>query len=144
MHAADGCSNVINGSTQYTPRMGRKLTKPRGQHGEKLAALRRDAGLTQAELAEAIGEHQQTIAYWERSPRPARSDAIPKLARILGVSVEDLLNDANVPAKQPRKSGPTGKIDKLFDEVSRLPRRQQDKIAEFVSAFIEQHKRKAS
>jgi transcriptional regulator with XRE-family HTH domain len=124
--------------------MGRKLTKPRGKHGQKLASLRREAGLTQTELADAIGEMQQTIAYWERSPRPARSDAIPKIARVLGVSIEDLLSDTNVPPKRPIKSGPTGKMEKLFAEVSRLPRRQQDKIAEFVSAFIEQHKRKAS
>lgn len=127
----------------YTAGMGRKLTKPRGQHGAKLAALRRDAGLTQAELADAIDEQQQTIAYWERSPRPARSDAIPKLAKVLGVTIEDLLNDDQVLPKRQKKSGPTSKMEKLFDEVSRLPRRQQDKVAEFVTAFIEQHKRKA-
>ena len=128
----------------YSQSMGRNLTKPRGQHGTKLAALRREAGLTQAELGAAIGEQQQTIAYWERNTRPARADAIPKLAKILGVTIEDLLDDKKRPPARTQRRGPTGKLEKLFDEVARLPRRQQDKITEFVSAFINEYKRKAS
>jgi transcriptional regulator with XRE-family HTH domain len=129
----------------YTAGMGRKLTKPRGRHGARLAVLRQDAGLSQVDLAQAIGEKQQTIAYWERSARPPRSDAIPKLARVLGVSTELLLSEPGpTPARPPTKSPPIGRIQKLFDQVSRLPRRQQDKVVEFVSAFIEQYRRKAS
>jgi hypothetical protein len=33
----------------------------------------------------------------------------------------------------------TGKVRKLFEEVSRLPRRQQEKVVEFVSAFVKQY-----
>jgi len=35
-------------------------------------------------------------------------------------------------------------VQQLFREVAKLPRRQQDKVVEFVSAFIDQYKRKAS
>jgi hypothetical protein len=44
-------------------------------------------------------------------------------------------------------NGPTitsTKVRNLFEEVSELPRRQQDKVVEFVSALVEQYKRKAS
>ena len=131
----------------YTPTaMGRKLTKTRHSQGARLAALRTSAGLTQVELAALVGEKQQTIAYWERRARPPRSDALPGLARALGVSVEDLIGSK--PLLELRTitaaPGPAGKVRKLFEEVSRLPRRQQDKVVEFVSAFIEQHKKKAS
>jgi len=136
---------AISEITPYALSMPRKLTKTRGKQGAFLASLRRDAGLTQTQLADAIGEKQQTIAYWERSARPARSDAIPKLARILGVSSEDLLQGkGQAPPKRLQRSGPSSKIQKLFEEVSQLPRRQQDKVIEFVAAFVEQHKRKAS
>lgn len=128
----------------YTTAMGRKLTKPRGRHGARLAVLRQQAGLTQVELANLIGEKQQTIAYWERSSRPPRSDALPKLARVLGVQLEDLVKSSGAVPEPSPKIGPTGRVQKLFTEVARLPRRQQDKIIEFVSAFIDQHKRKAS
>jgi hypothetical protein len=36
--------------------------------------------------------------------------------------------------------GPDGKLRKIFEDASRLPRRQQEKIAEFVTAFINQYK----
>ncbi len=123
--------------------MGRKLSTRRPRQGAKLASLRRDAGLTQTELARLVGEKQQTIAYWEKSSRPPRSDVLPKLAKVLGVRIDDLINEKPSPPNQrPRPSG--GRVQKLFDEVSRLPRRQQDKVVEFVSAFIEQYKRQAS
>jgi hypothetical protein len=43
-----------------------------------------------------------------------------------------------------RGGGPVGKVRKLFDEVSKLPRRQQDKIVEFLAPIIEDFKRRAS
>jgi transcriptional regulator with XRE-family HTH domain len=118
----------------------RKLSKPRPRQGARLAALRRAAGLTQAELADHIGEVQPNIAYWEQSDKPPRSDVLPKLANVLGVSVEDLLSTDLLP--EP-KHGPVGRMQKLFAEVSRLPRRQQDKVAEFVEAFVDKFRRDA-
>ena len=124
----------------YTQTMARPLTRKRPQQGAHLAALRKAAHLSQAELGKLIGESQQNIAYWECADKPPRSDVLPKLAKALGVTVEQLLkpNGATV-----RRGGPVGKVQKVFEEVSRLPRRQQDKIVEFVSALVEQYKRKA-
>ena len=118
----------------------RKLTKPRPRQGARLAALRRAAGVTQAELATLVGESQPNIAYWELSEKPPRSDVLPKLAKVLGVSVEELLSSDVVPE---RRHGPVGRMQKIFEEVSRLPRRQQDKVIEFVEAFVAQQVRKA-
>jgi transcriptional regulator with XRE-family HTH domain len=108
-----------------------------GQQGERLLRLRQAAGLTQEELAELIGESQSNIAFWEQSDKPPRSDILPKMAEALGVRVEALLNGNSRPE---RKGGPTGKVHKVFEEVSQLPRRQQEKIIEFVSAFVNQYK----
>jgi len=44
----------------------------------------------------------------------------------MGVSVAELLRE-DVPIKRARKTGPTGKVHKVFEEVSKLPRRQQEK-----------------
>lgn len=44
-----------------------------------------------------------------------------------------------VQIKRARKSGPTGKMHKIFEEVSKLPRRQQEKIVEVVSALVSQY-----
>jgi transcriptional regulator with XRE-family HTH domain len=123
----------------YTAGVPRALSKPRPSQGARLAALRRDAGLTQTELARLVGEPQQNIALWEQSNKPPRSDAIPKLAKALGVSVEDLFTDKVRPA---RRAGPVGKVRKLFDEVAKLPRRQQEKIVEFLTPIVEDYKRR--
>jgi len=36
--------------------------------------------------------------------------------------------------------GPAGKLRKVFEEVSALLRRQQDKVVEFVAAFVCQYR----
>jgi transcriptional regulator with XRE-family HTH domain len=77
----------------YTPGvMPRKSTKTRPPQGTRLAELRKDAGLSQYELARYVGVPQANIAFWERSEKPPRSDVLPKMAQALGVSVEELLN----------------------------------------------------
>jgi len=43
-----------------------------------------------------------------------------------------------------KKGGPDGKLRKVFEEASGLPRRQQEKIMEFVPAFINQYKQSQS
>jgi len=125
-------------STLYPAAMPPKLSKPRPRQGARLASLRRAAGLTQVELAQLIGEAQPNIAYWEQSEKPPRSDVLPKLAKIFGVSVDHLLSSDVVPE---RRRGPVGRLQKLFDGVSRLPRRQQDKLIEFIEAFIDRYER---
>ena len=119
-----------------------KLKKSRPRRGAHLIALRAAAGLTQVELASAIGETQQNVAYWEQSEYPPRADVVPKLAKALGVRVEDVLDlETTSPARRP---GPVGRVQKAFEKVARLPRRQQDKIIDIVEAFVAQHDRKAS
>lgn len=116
--------------------MAKRLTKPRPKQGQRLMHLRMEAGLSQYELAHLIGEPQSNVAFWEQSDKPPRSDVLPKLAKALGVRIEDLLN-GNTGIE--RKGGPTGKVRKVFEEVSKLPRRQQEKVVEFVSAFVKQY-----
>ncbi len=116
--------------------MGRKLTRNRPKQGERLREFRIAAGLSQYELARLIDEPQPNIAFWELNEKPPRSDVLPKMAEALGVRVEDILGINGT----PRRGGPAGKVRKLFDQVSKLPRRQQDKVVEFVSAFVNQHK----
>jgi transcriptional regulator with XRE-family HTH domain len=103
--------------------------------------LRKAAGLSQAEPAELVGESQANIAFWERSAKPPRSDVFPKLARVLRVRVEDLLGDGG---GLPAHPGPVGQIQRIFEEVRKLPRRQQQKVVEVVAALVDQYRRKAS
>jgi DNA-binding XRE family transcriptional regulator len=120
---ADFADSTISGRDRiYNCCMGRKLTKPRPKQGARLAELRQAAGLSQYELARIIGVAQPNIAFWEMSEKPPRSDLLPRMAKALGVSVEQLLNTDSVKKITERKGGPTGKVRKVFERVSRLPR----------------------
>jgi len=125
----------------YPLSMPRKLSKPRPRQGANLATLRQAAGLSQAELAKLVGDTQRNIAYWEQSDKPPRSDVVPKLAKVLGCSVEQLLGISHL---ADRRSSLVGKTQRAFEEVARLPRSQQDKIVEIVEALVDQYRRKAS
>lgn len=125
----------------YDLRMPQRAPKSRPPQGARLADLRRAAGLTQVELAKLLGETQQNITFWEHSDKPPRSEILPKLAKVLGVSVEQLLGISPLADRRP---GPVGKTQKAFEEVARLPRSQQDKIVEIVEALVDQFRRKAS
>jgi len=119
----------------------RKLSKPRPKQGARLVALRKKAGLSQTELAKAIGLPQTTIAHWEQSSTPPRSEALPLLAKALGVDIDDILGGSD--SALARNTGPVGRVQKVFDEVRRLPRRQQERVLDIVVGYIEQLKRKA-
>lgn len=128
----------------YNLLMGRKFTKTRPKLGAHLAALRVNAGLSQEDLAQRIGVLQQTIAFWEQTDKPPRSEILLKLADALDVSIQTLLTENGGPVAVKKKGGPDGKLRKIFEDASRLPRRQQEKIAEFVSAFINQYRQSHS
>ena len=39
---------------------------------------------------------------------------------------------------KPKKQAAKGRLQLVFESASRLPRRQQEKVAEFVEAFVAQ------
>ena len=86
---------------------------------------------------------QANIAFWERSEKPPRSEVLPKMAEALGVSVEDLLivETGKAANRKAAKSNgrPAGKVREDFDRVSKLPRRQQEHIVNWVSAYVSQY-----
>jgi hypothetical protein len=57
-----------------------------------------------------------------------------------GTSSGQIIDPEATPPSSPR-SGPVGRVGKAFHEVSRLPRRQQDKIIEIVEAFVAQQRK---
>ena len=67
--------------------------------GNRLRRLRKKAGLTQEQLAEAVSVNPITISWWENDKYLPKTQSIKALAKALGVSEADLLNDP------PEKSG---------------------------------------
>ena len=60
--------------------------------GEMISSLRREKNMTQNDLADKINVNDKAVSKWERNLSCPDINSIPKLAEILGVSVEKLLN----------------------------------------------------
>ena len=116
---------------------GRPSKKKATESGARLAALRKQAGLSQAALAEAIGIPQRTISFYEREGGYVPSTLVPQLAKALGVSLEDLLGIGD--GAQRAKRGPKSQLERQLEAIATLPRNQQQKILAVVEAMIAHH-----
>lgn len=77
-------------------------------YGDRIKALRKAAGLTQADLAEKLCVAQRTIANWEKETREPGLDIIAAIGQVFDVSTEYLINGAE---PEPTKGGlPVGLI----------------------------------
>jgi transcriptional regulator with XRE-family HTH domain len=59
--------------------------------GEKLRAARKAAGMTQAELAEKVGQQQRDISRWENGLVEPGVLIVKAMAQALGCKMEDLV-----------------------------------------------------
>ena len=122
----------------YHPDMpaGRPSRRKRSPFGDRLAASRQQAGLSQEEVAAKLGVTQRVITYWERDHAALHPEQFAALADLLGVTADYLVGRSET---KKRGSGPTGKAKRLFEEISRLPRSQQEKLFAILEPFLAQH-----
>ena len=59
--------------------------------GEKITELRKAKGMTQKDLAEQMKVTDKAVSKWERNLTCPDINSLPKLAEILGISVDELL-----------------------------------------------------
>ena len=112
---------------------GRPAKNPRSKLGERLTEARLKAGLSQIDLALKLGVSQQVVANWERKAQVIRTSTLTKLAQALNASVHELLG---ISEPKPKPAAARGRLQIVFEVASKLPRRQQEKLAEFVEAFV--------
>lgn len=71
-------------------------TSPRARGAQSpIAAARIAAGLTQAQLAEAVGCKPLAVSRWERGEFSPNASALQQLSKVLGCPMENLLQQKN-------------------------------------------------
>ena len=60
--------------------------------GKRIAQLRKEKGLTQEELSQMMEVSAQAVSKWENDQTCPDIASLPKLAKILGVTVDELLS----------------------------------------------------
>ena len=83
-----------------------------------------------------MGVPSSNIGYWECGAEAPPGVVLPKMATILGVSVDEILGVGPI---KPKRQIAKGRLQQLFEAASHLPRRQQQKIIEFVEPFVATH-----
>lgn len=63
---------------------------------EQIAFLRKQKGLTQEELANALGVTNQAVSKWESAQCCPDIQLLPDIAKLFGVSIDVLFSDSNM------------------------------------------------
>lgn len=86
-----------------------------------LKQLRKKAGLTQAELALAIGTSQAAVAAYETGTKAPELAKLPAIAKALGVSVAELFEEGKTGEQTAKARGNpnrrTVKLQKAFEKL---------------------------
>lgn len=107
--------------------------------GERIARLRREHGVTQVQLAEALGVSQQTMQSYEVGRRRIPVSALPTVAHTLSVSLEELFGESK-PASRSKR-GPASKLEQHLQRISALPKPKQRAVIDVIEAMLAQQGR---
>lgn len=102
------------------------------QAGRRIRVLRKERGLTQTELAKALGIDQSNVSSIERGARGLTVHQALKLARALGVSTDEILAGAAAPSAESRDR----RFLRRLQKIERLPKRDQQALLRTIDAFL--------
>ena len=71
---------------------------------EVISSRRKELGMTQKDLAEKLNITDKAVSKWERGIACPDTASIPKLAQILGISLEELMNAEPAPKNGGEKA----------------------------------------
>ncbi|MEJ2418938.1 MAG: helix-turn-helix transcriptional regulator [Exilibacterium sp.] len=95
----------------------------------KLSQIRKEKGLSQQALADAIGLHVNQIKRYETGSSQPSLDTLKKISKALRVSIDSLVFD-------DEETGPSEALRLQFEAISRMPEEEQQIILELLEGMI--------
>ncbi|MBQ9735399.1 MAG: helix-turn-helix transcriptional regulator [Clostridia bacterium] len=95
----------------------------------KMIKLRKQKGLTQDTFAETIGVSRQAVYKWESAASYPEVDKLLKIARLFGVTVDDMLND-EMDVDREGKMRPVEEVRAEEEELARKKEERRRRRAE--------------
>lgn len=119
--------------------MTKRKTEVIETFGDRLAQLRKAAGYTQIEFAAEVDITQRMVAYYEAPDAHPPAHLLPRIAQVLGVSIDVLLG-----LSQPRrpKQLATNRLERRMLEIEKLNPKAKRQITQLLDTFIESEKLK--
>lgn len=103
--------------------------------GERIASLRKAHGITQVQLADALKVSQQTVQAYEVGRRRIPVSALPVVARLFAVSLEQLFGEVK---RTHSKRGPASKLQQQIEAIAQLPVARQRFVSEMLDTVLAQ------
>jgi transcriptional regulator with XRE-family HTH domain len=86
----------------------------------------------QVRFAGQLGVSQQTVTAYESGNRRVPISHLPRLAALLGTSIEELIGEPPKAAKR----GPTPKLQQQLEQVQSLPKAKQRIVSEVLDSLL--------
>ncbi len=99
---------------------------------ERLAALRKERGFTQQQMADKIGMHVSQLKRYEGGTTQPTIDVFRRIALALNVSADMLLFEVN-------ERGPDERLRLQFEAVSKLDGKEREAIETVVASVLHMH-----
>ena len=116
-------------------------TRETKELAERIVKFRKERGITQIDLAAALGVTQPMISRFERGDFRISSDMVFKLAKLFAVTSDELLG---LKTQKDESTTVPRRWVKRLGRIDELPKRDQDALARIIDAFLERQTRKAS
>lgn len=122
-------------SSLEVPRRVKGTVLTKKEIGQRLRVLRAERGMSQVELAAALGTYQTSLSQIERGVRGVGIQQILKMCRALKVSPDRLLG----PASKQEKSTPArnARLLRRVRRVEQLPAEHQEAVVKMLDAFLD-------
>jgi transcriptional regulator with XRE-family HTH domain len=121
---------------------GTKIVGTNPYHfGRSLATARRKKGLTQVELAERLSTTSRTISYYERESKNPSLEMVKKIADVLGVRPDSLLDLPNGENDTAAINDDTidRNLSRKFEVAQKLPSEARAQLKKFIDTLAKAH-----
>jgi transcriptional regulator with XRE-family HTH domain len=129
---ADVSENRVGYSLRM-PTPPKHVVVSRKQIGERLRELRRARGVSQVELAKALGTYQTSVSAIERGARGVTVQQLIKLAGALDASLDEMVGRSARPTNGALKDR---RFLKRFQRIDRLSKRQKQTLLGTIDTFL--------
>lgn len=108
----------------------------------RVKQMRERAGMTQSQLADALGITQQSVYYYESGDRDIKASMLIDMSKILGCTVSELLGfEADTPSIKPSPSKPLPVFGRIAAGTPREALMQSEDTHDTPESMYEAHRK---
>ena len=109
-----------------------------GHFGQRLADLRRGAGLSQMALAKVSGVSRRMIAHYENRGALPPGHVLAALAEALGTSVDELVGKKTVRVQTKTQS--SRRLLRRLQQMEKLPLKDKRELLGIIDTYLERNR----